>query len=687
MKRKQYIVASAIAAVALVGCGGSTTSSSSKETEKKENSGFDTSMMNKQESACNDFYSYSIGSWLKNNPIPSTESRWGSFEYLSEQNKKNIKQLIADIVAEDNLTVGSEKQQIKDLYLSTIDTVNREKIGVAPLASELERINNLSSKEDIFNYLIQAKKEGLGISTFGFYVGLDSKDSEKYAVNLSQGGLGLPDKDYYLSENEDKAKIREEYKKYVANLFKIATGKESPTIANDILNFETELAEVSMDRVKRRNPDNTYNKLTLDELKDLAPEFNWNSFFEAFNLKNVDYVIVNQPRFIKNWSRLFVEKDLSEWKKYLSWKMISASSGYLNDAMANESFHFNSTVLNGIKAQKPRWKRAQAMVDGYLGEPLGKVFVAKYFSEDSKKEMTALIENLRTAFRDRIHKLSWMSDETKKEALTKLNSFTYKIGYPDKWEDYSKVKITADNLFNNVKELRKYGFNKMIADYGQPVDKTRWLMNPQTINAYYHPVYNEVVFPAAILQPPFFNPNADKAINYGAIGAVIGHEFTHGFDDQGCKYNSHGNLKNWWKPEDKSRFDERANVMVEQFNGYEALPGVFVNGKLTLGENIADLGGLTLAYYALQKEYDGKEKPKDIDGFTYNQRLFLGWANVWKNNINDEALKNRITNDPHSPGEFRVNGTLGNMPEFKKAFSCKDSDAMIRSGEEQAKIW
>ncbi|MCT4666161.1 MAG: M13 family metallopeptidase [Flavobacteriales bacterium] len=673
----------------LYSCGNNTTSekkTTNIEKKKVEVKAFDTSMMRKDIAPCSDFYQYAVGTWLKDNPIPSTESRWGSFEFLSEENKKQIKTIMEELLEAKNLQAG-EKQQVRDLYLSSLDSATREQIGIKPLENLLAEINSISSKQELQDYITSSVKSGVGGSPFGFYITINSKKSDEHAVYFSQSGLNLPDRDYYLSDQESMVKIRKEYQAFMKRLLQLAnySEKEAGSIAQSAYEIEAKLAKISMDRVSRRNPDLTYNLWTSQQLETAGKNFSYTNFLNNLGLKAVSEVVVSQPEFIKSFDKFFKEIALEDWKNYFIWDRVNMASSSLTEALEKERFAFYSTTLRGTKEMQPRWKRAQGVVNGYLGEALGKIYVEKHFSEESKKRVGALIENLRSAFRVRINDLKWMSQETKLQALKKLNSFTYKIGYPDNWEDYSSVKIEANNLFQNLLNLKKFGFEKMLEDYGQPVDKTKWLMNPQTINAYYYPVYNEVVFPAAILQPPFYNANADDAINYGAIGAVIGHEFTHGFDDQGCKYNHIGNLNNWWTEKDKSQFDERATVLSNQFDSYEVLEGLHINGKLTLGENIADLGGLTLAYHALEKSLEGKEKPADIDGFTYKQRIFLGWANVWKNNITEENLRNRIQNDTHSPGEFRVNGTVSNMPEFQEAFGCKEGDEMIQ--EEPAKIW
>ncbi len=690
--KKSSIVLSAIALAGLTSCGNNADNKAKveKPAEPKEEvvEAFSLANLDKSQDPCTDFYQYAIGSWLKDNPIPSTESRWGVFENLSEDNRKKINDLIGEITSKSNYKKGSDEQLVRDFYLSALDSATCNTKGIEPLKPYLEKINAISSKKELHAYMIEAYSKGIG-GAFGFWIGSDSKNSNENVLQLSQGGGGLPDRDYYLSDDKKMESIRQAYIVHLEKMFALIGEdvNQAKTSAQTIFDLEKSIAEISMTRLDRRDPIKTYNPKTIKELHTLAPEFDWASFFGAFGIENPEKIIVGQPDYMSGYSSLFAKTDLDVWKKYFEWELLNSMANYLNREIVDQNFDFYSRTLNGVQTMKPRWKRAQSMLDGNFGETLGKIYVARYFSEDAKQSVGQLIENLRAAFRVRIENLEWMSEETKTSAKEKLESFTYKIGYPDTWNDFSSISVSENSLFENILAVREHSLNKMLEDYGQPVDKTRWWMNPQTINAYYNPLFNEVVFPAAILQPPFYNVNADDAINYGSIGAVIGHEFTHGFDDKGCLYNHQGNLENWWKDTDFSKFNTRAEVIVNQFNQFKPLPDLAVNGELTLGENIADFGGLTMAYYALEKALEGKPKPEDIDGFTYKQRLFLGWANVWKNNIKDEALRNRILNDTHSPGEFRVNGTLSNMPEFQDAWGCKDGDSMFRTPEERAKIW
>ena len=690
--KKTSIVLGAIALSGLVSCGNNAGNEKKAETQaepkKQVVEAFSLSNLDKSYDPCSDFYQYAIGSWLKDNPIPSTESRWGVFENLAEDNRNKLNNLIEDITSKSDYKKGSDEQLVRDFYLSALDSTTCNTLGIKPLKPYLQKINSISSKEELHAYMIDAYKKGLG-GTFGFWIGSDSKNSNENVLQLSQGSGGLPDRDYYLSDNEKMVAIRKAYMVHLEKMFMLIGESESEAKASaqTVFNLEKKLAEISMTRLDRRDPLKTYNPKSVQELHTIAPEFDWAKYFNEFGISNPEKIIVGQPGYMTGYSKLFKGEDLSTWKKFFEWELVNSMANYLNKEIVDQNFDFYSRTLNGVQTMKPRWKRAQGMLNGNFGETLGKIYVSKYFSEDAKKSVGQLIENLRAAFRVRIENLDWMSDETKASAKQKLESFTYKIGYPDTWNDFSSIGVSENTLFENIIAVNEFSLNKMLKDYGQPVDKTRWWMNPQTINAYYNPLFNEVVFPAAILQPPFYNVDADDAINYGSIGAVIGHEFTHGFDDKGCLYNHEGNLENWWQETDFSKFNTRAKVIVDQFNQYKPLPDLSVDGELTLGENIADFGGLTMAYYALEKALEGKPKPQDIDGFTYKQRIFLGWANVWKNNIKDEALRNRILNDTHSPGEFRVNGTVSNMPEFQEAWGCKEGDAMYRKPEDRAKIW
>jgi len=679
---KKYYLPLILLSVA-VACQESKTNEETKTEETVNNVGFDLSNLDTTASPCTDFYQYAIGGWLKENPVPSTESRWASFNVVIDSNNAKLKKILEDFSAKE-ADKGSMEQQIGDFYKSAMDSVKADELGIKPIEEDLNRVEDLKDKSEIIPLIAAHRKQGIA-SLFGVYVGQDDKNSEQYITHIFQGGLGLPDRDYYLKEDEKSLEIQNAYQKHIANMFALLGEEESPQIAEKVYSIEKKLAERSMTRVERRDPEKTYNKYSIQELADFTPNFDWNTYLADVGASNIEELIVSQPDFIKATEEYINTIDLEDWKLYFKWKVIRAFASNLSADFVNESFDFYGKTLSGTKSMKPRWKRALSKVNGSIGQLLGKAFVKDHFTEESKVVVSQMVENLRAAFQDRINQLTWMSEETKAKALEKLHAFNYKIGYPNKWRDYSALEVT-DNLVANMKNSNAFNFEYMMNKLGNPIDKEEWFMTPQTVNAYYSSSKNEIVFPAGILQPPFYSAEADAAINYGGIGAVIGHEFTHGFDDQGSKYDHVGNLQNWWTEEDRDRFEERANKVVAQFDSFEAADSLFVNGKLTLGENIADLGGATLSYYALEKEV-AENQPEDIDGFNYQQRFFLGWAQVWHMNMTDEELRKRIATDPHSPGEYRVNGPLANMPEFSNAFNCKSGDAMVNPDSTKAVIW
>lgn len=634
-----------------------------------------------------DFYQFANGGWLKANPIPATESRWGSFNELQENNYKALRAVLEESAADTKAVKGSNRQKVGDFYASGMDSAAIEKAGITPLKAELDRIKSIKTKEDVVN--VVGLYQTYGVSPlFNFYAGQDPKDSKSVVPQLYQGGLGLPDRDYYFDPSPRSENIRKEYLNHISKIFTLLGESQASADAKakTILSFESDLAKASMTKVQQRDPQAVYHKMNVEEVSKLAPSINWASLIKSLGAEKGTYLIVGQPEFFKQ-----VEKQLSTTKietlqDYLTWQLVGTFAPKLSSAFVNENFHFYGTVLTGVKQLKPRWKRILQDADNSLGEALGQVYIEKTFSAEAKKRCLEMVNNLQSTFQDRIEKLDWMEAGTKQKAITKLNGFMKKIGYPDKWRDYSKLDIVRDSYVKNIINSNIFSFNRMMSKIGRPVDKTEWLMTPPTVNAYYEPSMNEIVFPAGILQPPFFNPEADDAVNYGGIGAVIGHEITHGFDDQGRQYDAEGNLKNWWASSDSNQFVQKANRVVEQFNRYKVLDSISINGKLTLGENLADLGGLSISYAAFKKTEEGKSKEK-IDGFTPDQRFFLGWAQGWRNNIRDEALAQRIKIDPHSPGKFRTNGPLSNMPEFYAAFDIKPGDAMYQPDSLRAKVW
>ncbi len=650
--------------------------------------GVDTESLNRKAKPQDDFFEFSNGGWINANPIPASEGRWGSFNVLAERNNDLLKKIMEDAAADKTAAPGTARQKIGDFYQIAMDTVKLEKEGITPAYPLIKDLEQLSSKEQLTATLARFHRKGIS-GFFNMYVGLDVKNNEKYVTWFSQGGLGLPDRDYYLKDDEKSKKIREEYKSHLIKMFVIfgSNTELAEADATNVLELETGMAERSMSRVDNRNMEKKYNKFTYEKLKASYGNIDWETYFKLTGLtgKKTDTVIVAQPEFFTHINELFAS-DIKMAQSYLKWKIISSCAGYLNSAAEKQTFAFYGTVIQGVKEQKPRWKRVVASANGLIGELVAQEYVKVAFSPQSKQKVNAMVDNLREAFRVRINNLEWMSAPTKQKALEKLNSFNRKLGYPDKWEDYTKLIIKKDSYLANYFRAEEFGFDDMIDQLGKPVDKTKWSMLPQTVNAYYSPVMNEIVFPAAIMQPPFFDPNRDDAANYGAIGAVIGHEFSHGFDDQGSKYDAKGNLNSWWTEEDRKKFEERTKVLVEQFNKFQVLDSVFVNGQLTLGENIADLAGLTVAYEAYQMSRKGKSADK-IDGFTPEQRFFIGFAQVWRTHARPEFLRNQVLTDPHSPAKFRVYGPLSNMPQFYDAFGVKQGNLMWREENTRVKIW
>ena len=657
------------------------------ESTKSSNNGFNPSDMDTTVSPGQNFYEYADGGWIKNNPVPASKSSWSSFNILHEHNIDILKGIL-DSAAASNAPKGSVKRKVGDFYISGMDTTKIDEQGMTPVESVLDEINGIDNKTALLKTLAILRSEGMS-SMYSFYVNQDDKDATKMVAYIGQGGLGLPDRDYYVKNDKRSQHIRKAYVTHVAKMFELMGDKQATADkeAQTVMDIEKNLAEHSMTRVERRDPDNTYHKMTLAKLDELTPDINWKNHLQDMGVSNLNEVIVSQPKFMENLNKMLNDVSINKWKTYLRWHVINAASPYLSSNFENEDFNFYGKVLQGTKKMEPRWKRVLSTMNRGIGFALGQLYVEKAFPPEAKQKAMEMINDIKSAFRDRIQQVSWMSDNTKKKALTKLDAFIPKIGYPDKWRDYSKLDITSDSYFKNVQKSRKFAYNRMINKLGKPVDRNEWHMTPQTVNAYYNPNMNEIVFPAGILQPPFFDPNADAALNYGGMGAVIGHEMSHGFDDQGSKYDAHGNLHDWWTQKDREQFNKRARSLVGEYDNFVVLDSLHINGKLTLGENIADNGGLSIAYAALQKYFKKHGEPGKIQGFTPSQRFFLAWARIWKSNYTPENLENRLRVDPHSPGKFRTNGVVRNIPAFYKAFNIQKGDNMYTPPDKRANVW
>lgn len=633
-----------------------------------------------------DFYQYACGGWMKNNPLTAEYSRFGSFDQLAENNRKQIQSLIEELAATQHQS-GSVAQKVGDLYKIAMDSVKLNREGVAPIQAELEQIAALKKTQDVYALLAELQKKGIS-AYLAIYVGADEKNSNANAVQTYQAGLSMDDRDYYLENDAATTKIREAFRTHLQKMYKLAgldeaTAKKGMEVVMDV---ETRLAKAYRSRTELRDPQANYNKMSIEELKKNYPTFNWEVYFNGLDLKGVKEVIVGQPASLKAAADILNTLPAEQQALYLKWKLIDAAAGYLNDAMAEQNFDFYERTMAGTQEMKPRWKMAVGTVSSALGEAVGQMYVEKYFPAAAKERMVTLVKNLQTSLGERINNLAWMSEGTKKKAQEKLATFHVKIGYPDKWKDYSALEVKDDSYWANIERANLWQHAEMIAKFGKPVDKDEWLMTPQTVNAYYNPTTNEICFPAAILQYPFFDMNADDAFNYGAIGVVIGHEMTHGFDDQGRKYDKDGNLKDWWTEEDAKKFDERANVMVAFFDSIEVAPGVHANGRMTLGENIADHGGLQVAYQAFKKATAAAPLTSK-DGFTPEQRFFLAYAGVWANNIRPEAVLQLTKLDVHSLGKWRVDGALPHISTWYEAFGITDKDPMFLPAEKRVSIW
>jgi putative endopeptidase len=654
--------------------------------QEKPGKFIDRDNMNFSVKAGDDFAEYSNGPWVKRNPIPAKETRWGAFNQLRDFNINAIKTIL-DETKGTKAAAGSIEKRVADFYAAAMDSLAIEKLGYSPIQADLQHIAGLQFKSQVVTEIARLRSSGIASPLFGFYIGQDRKNVEKMVPQLGQGGTSLPDRDYYLKNDARSVKIQEAFKKYVATLFTLTGTPEAQAKANaeTVFQLEKKLAEAQMGRVEMRDPYKTYNKYAFADFNQKTPAFNWALTFQDFGTTAPDSILVGAPKFFEAANKMLIETPVETWKTYLTWNVLRSSAGYLSSPFVKASFAY-SQVLSGQKVQAPRWQRMSAMTDGTLGELLGQLYVAKYFKPEAKARMIELVANLRKAFAVRINKLDWMSAETKEKALAKLNAFTPKIGYPDKWKNYDGLEISANEYYGNIRRAGAWGFQENLAQLGKPVDRSKWGMTPPTVNAYYSPVMNEIVFPAGILQFPFFAADADDAINYGGIGAVIGHEMSHGFDDSGSQYDKDGTLRNWWTKDDLAKFKARTELLGKQFDAYTVQDTIHVNGKLTMGENIGDLGGLNMAYEAFKMTKQGKSTKK-IDGFSPDQRFFLAWAQVWRGSSLPETEAQQVLPDPHSPNQYRTIGAPVNMDAWYKAFDVKPGDKLYKKPEDRIKIW
>jgi putative endopeptidase len=648
------------------------------------NWGFSLSNLDKTCKPCDDFFEYAMGGWMKSNPIPAEYPQWGTFMQLRDKNLTAMRSIL-DAATKASAAKGSNDQKIGDFYSSCMDTSAIDAAKMKPLQGELAKIDAIQDQKEL--QAAMARLHRIIVNT-GFDFGSipDFKDSSKMIAVASQGGLGLPDRDYYLRDDERSKKLREGYVLHIEKMFELAgdTPDHAAAQAKIIMTLETALAKASRTNVELRDPEKNYNKMTLAQMATLTPTWSWPNYFSGIGAPAITEANVGQPEFFKEFDHELTATSTQDWKSYLKWHLLHNSAPFLSQDFVDENFDFYGKQLAGTKELPPRWKRCVQSTDRFLGEALGEVYVRTYFTPEAKAHAKQMVNNLLDALRSDIPTLTWMGPETKKQAIAKLQAFTVKIGYPDKWRDYSSLTVDRGSYLANVQRGAEFLEARDLNKIGKPVDRGEWVMTPPTVNAYYNPTFNEIVFPAGILQPPFYDPNADDAVNYGGMGAVIGHEISHGFDDQGSKFDGQGNLKEWWTADDRKNFNEHAACVSTQFDGYEVEAGLHQNGKLVLGESIGDLGGITIAYAAYEKSIQGN-RPKDIDGFTPEQRFFLGWAQVWGANLRPEFARLQTNTNPHPLPKFRGNGPLSNMPQFAEAWGCKKGDTMVR--DQSCKIW
>jgi len=679
---KLFIGAAAL--FVLAACGQEPATEATTETPAAPRSGIDTAYLDANVKPGDDFFAYVNGKWVEETEMPGDKARYGAFDILRDESQDHVKAII-EMSATGDFAKGSDEQKVGDLYKSYLNMEARDARGAEPLQPELERIAAISSHEDLAVYFAEANRRGYGMPlALGQFS--DMKNPEFYGIYVFQAGLGLPDREYYLTEDDKSAELRSKYVAHIARMFDLASLADGAAAADTIMALETRLAEKQMKKEDTRNPAANYNKVATAELSGVMPKFNWDGYLAAAGIAGTDGLILYMTDYMRALDEIIADTDLDTWKTYLGWAALNGAAESLNADLDKQNFEFYGKTLSGTEEQREAWRRAVDTVNGGLGEVVGKVYVKNHFPPEAKERMLALVGNLINAYEKSIKELEWMGEETKVEALDKLSKFTPKIGYPDEWRDYSAIEIENDDLFGNLASVTAAAYQRELDRQGGPVDRGEWEMTPQTVNAYYHPMLNEIVFPAAILQPPFFDLGADDAVNYGAIGAVIGHEIGHGFDDQGSSFDGDGVLRDWWTDEDRAEFKKRTDRLVGQYSAFKPFDDLSVNGEFTLGENIGDLGGISIGLLAYNMSLNGEEAPV-IDGLTGVQRVFLGFGQVWRAKIRDEELRRRIAIDPHSPPVYRTNGPVRNVPEFYEAFNVSEGDALYLAPEDRVKIW
>lgn len=697
MKRASFLAISVALALGTAACSDNNqtaatqqaTESSSRaqattaDESRELTAGIELGNMDTSARAQDNFFRYINGQWLERTEIPADRARWGSFDELRERAEQQVLEIVREF-AEAEGEAGSNEQKIGDLFRAYMDEDTLEERGLAPLDNALARINALESHEQLPAFWGQQQRYRAG-TPVGMFVGQDQMQSDQYITTISQSGLGLPDRDYYVNDSDANLELREQYKSFIAELYAAADWEDGEAAAESIFNIETRLAESQWTRIQNRDRQASYNKMTVAELNEAAAGFDWSAFFANANV-DIEEVVVRQPDYMADFAAMFDEISVADWQTYLRFHTLRQAANFLPAAIADVSFDFYGRTLQGLEEQRDREKRAVSTVESALGFMVGEEYVKRHYQQESAERMQKMIDNLMIAFEEAIDDLEWMTDETKQEAQAKLATFTAKIGFPSVWRDYDCLDIQADDLAGNMMRSGACEYERMIGRLGEEVDPEDWGMTPQTVNAYYRSTMNEIVFPAAILQPPFFDVNADDAVNYGAIGGVIGHEITHGFDDQGRRSDGEGNLRDWWGPQDETQFQARAQRMIDQYSSFNPIDDLYLQGGLGLGENIADLGGLTVSFRAYQNSLDGEEAPV-ISGMTGEQRFFAGWGQIWRIKFRDEAMRRQVIQGPHSPGKYRVLGVLSNMPEFYEAYDVKPGDGMYREEDVRVKIW